>query len=798
MLLPTKCSDPVRSESVYRKIRSEKMALNDRDRDDLVDMILMQREHNNYIQLVSSPLQVYLYSREQLDILLYLMKPVLQLDATGKLVRKTLTSTKRVFYYAGVVNIPSNERLFPLFEMISCNHDGTTIANWLLKFKSFCLSTIKKWPVFRAVVIDFSFAFINAVCLAWNSMEMKDYLNLTFEVAVGEKELPDNITPIHLCCFHILKLIVSDINKYFFNAGISMQIKELVAAVFNINKWETLCLWFDDFWVLLNSPHMTLKVKESLNRLISICCESTRNILVSESCNKSPDINIGPEKSTLYESSPFFRYFHKRLEYFATEAGESNVPRNEYYSEQFFRIFMKKYIPVISLWSGLLLSNERLSNCNVERWFGFVKDNVMKGLVNHKCSRVVRKLRKYVVTIHTELKYNIHKKSKKRLSKIKTVQVDEGLLSQESWQKKSKKRKSYFEYPTLKKIFINTEKSNQDDRDRNLDEGRVEEYPTICRYCEKGALDVTANWVACDKCNGWIHQSCVIDQTNFDGSFTCDICKNTPKKRGTQLLFLDNGLINDVRYYQKLPTNRLYYVTFHKSINCDINEITIEEYSILNSKEYMTNFMIDICMQLINTLNGNRAEIISAYKSGQIFLEDSGAWKNKFSYLTDGTVAMPFLVNNNHWVLAVAFFAEKKFLFLNPLGEAPQEINKFFGKFCSYLKREEVGSWKITRMKHSKQIDSYNCGAWIIFFFEKITQGSSLLTNLSINDYKHTLQYMLLQNSDPVNDICIYCGFNTIQKRDTYQTCIYCNRISHDKCLRNKSNQYICELCKMY
>lgn len=62
--------------------------------------------------------------------------------------------------------------------MISSQHDSATIAAWLLKFKSYVLSTNKKWAIFSKIVIDFSFALLNAVVVGWNEMELKDYINL--------------------------------------------------------------------------------------------------------------------------------------------------------------------------------------------------------------------------------------------------------------------------------------------------------------------------------------------------------------------------------------------------------------------------------------------------------------------------------------------------------------------------------------------------------------------------------------------------------------------------------------------
>lgn len=153
----------VKSDAVYRKARCEAFAKNDRHNDDLIDMIETQRDHHNYIQSVGIPFHVYIYSSEQLSLLSLRYITVLHLDATGSIVRRPNTSSKKVYYYAGVIQIRESDRLCPVVEMISCEHDGGSIGAWLLKFRSFCVSH-NKWPAFKKVVTDSRFCYFKC-CL---------------------------------------------------------------------------------------------------------------------------------------------------------------------------------------------------------------------------------------------------------------------------------------------------------------------------------------------------------------------------------------------------------------------------------------------------------------------------------------------------------------------------------------------------------------------------------------------------------------------------------------------------------
>ncbi|CAG9818148.1 unnamed protein product [Phaedon cochleariae] len=53
----------IKSDSTVRKIRSESLAQWDRDRDDIIDLIKMQREHNDYIKEVCVPFNVKIYKK---------------------------------------------------------------------------------------------------------------------------------------------------------------------------------------------------------------------------------------------------------------------------------------------------------------------------------------------------------------------------------------------------------------------------------------------------------------------------------------------------------------------------------------------------------------------------------------------------------------------------------------------------------------------------------------------------------------------------------------------------------------
>lgn len=167
-------------------------------------------------------------------------------------------------------------------------------------------------------------------------------------------------------------------------------------------------------------------------------------------------------------------------------------------------LIIKKYVSLIPLWTGAFIE-ERLSNAPVERYFGIIKNIILKTEKNVKCSRVIRKIREYTLSVCKESDYDIP--SKKCATTTTTKKYGAEILKQkEVWRKPG----------YTPKYFVNQSLSNYA---ANTDE-------TTCIYCGKGILDITAKWVQCDMCDGWVHADCEkADEDSFTGPFYCKFCE---------------------------------------------------------------------------------------------------------------------------------------------------------------------------------------------------------------------------------------------------------------------------------
>jgi len=108
------------SDAIFRKIRSEALASFDINNDDLIDMFLMQRNHPEYVQEVSSPFSVKLFSKEQISLCETQMigydLPILYFDGSRSIVTapNILKNCKHIYLYSGVIHIAeTNRKIFP-------------------------------------------------------------------------------------------------------------------------------------------------------------------------------------------------------------------------------------------------------------------------------------------------------------------------------------------------------------------------------------------------------------------------------------------------------------------------------------------------------------------------------------------------------------------------------------------------------------------------------------------------------------------------------------------------------------
>lgn len=1051
----------IKSDDTYRKIRSEAMSILDRDKHTIIDLILMQRDHGEYIKEVCVPFNVKMFSLEQMKLLerqkMYSnFLPLIYFDATGGLIEPPFENDKkRIYLYSAVVQIRKTKRVCNIFDMISCEHFAKSIFKIINDFRCF-LEENNKWPLFGGVVTDFSFANIHAISRACNRQTLIEYLTTCMTICKGEQMKPTSFITIHLCCAHFMKMVSKDIDHLGTNELQNKLFKDLIASCILMDALGEINIFFVNLVVLLKSPFYNDMVKKSHENLLRNCSNKNITDFVNSVSASSTNTDIpvdedDSKKFGLFRNSPFYVHFFKimsniQISYVSTVA-------NPYLNEKFLTIVLNKYLPYCPLWSGIILKYSsdmpRVSNAPIENFFGYVKNQMLEGERNLKCSRVIRKLRENVLAIFKESNMDIEKS---RLTKdIDKLNENN---SQESWSRKRKRPNTHFLGRFMKKQIedkfdnLNNQQQVAPLQNNSQSEKNKKCYDLLkCNYCGKGPfLDITTDWVQCDRCDEYVHQSCASNQKqSFSGDFICKLCETVPEiynskdentlnnickeylrhlretvdrdriemstrgqsksplwfserknrltasnfgrackcrtflskcnlasdllsdriiktkamkhgldnedhaameyakitkslcktvglilhqdypflgaspdrlidddgvleikcpfnvkdlhpdnvtldyldrdgnlkrthnyyyqiqglleitdrqwcdfviytfkgisikriERDTRFwkmmeaklkdfyLFhllpkivlpnikyndmqckwttsqdielLENCLVNDIFYYRELPHG--YTVGVYSTIDLYNHEILIADYLSLKGTSWLTNFVVEICLCLLDSKN--QYQIVPEYISSAIFNDNLNydiILMESFSFLKNDLI-MPLLVGGNHFCMVIIYRNKKEFHFIDPFESTYVKTKQYlniFQRFIKYYNQQTSqkleDDFNIIVDNHVKQTDGYNCGPYIIYFFERILKKQNLTNAYSMDDYRIDLQKLLLQKSDDMNDICLYCGRKALVE-NCYR-CNFCLRYIHKRCLTLRAPSHLvnnmCELCRQY
>ncbi|CAG9773376.1 unnamed protein product [Ceutorhynchus assimilis] len=520
----------IKSDTTFRKIKSEAMAHFDRDKEDLFDMFKMQKDHPEYIKEVSVPFCVQIYSKEQLELLCWQKKAVnfvvLHFDATGTVVRKPNDLSKRVFLYSGVILLYQTQRVAPIFEMITSEHYVKSIYKIFINFRFFC-EKYSRWPLFDAVVTDFSFSNIHAIVRSCNMLTLVEYLTKSFNISINKKDIPDNLITIHLCCAHFLKMFSNDVQKYFSDTDILVFFKYRLAQVLQMDNLQMINEWYLHISTILSSPYHTDQVTTSLSKFnfpFSTNIDDEFNLTETPKCDEEFD----NQNQSLYQLSPFYAHFKNISDLLHISFSDGGDAANRYYEPKFLDLLQKKYMPYCALWTSLMIKKSfrtcRFSNAMAENYFGYVKGNILEGKQNLKSSRFIRKSRANVLALHKEAALSIPKSNLTR-QKQQLDKNDEH-QSQERWNRKSRKINTYFIGRFMPNVDSNKPVQPIQTREEITELADFTFEPRQCLYCGAGLLDETSFWVQCNACSGWVHQACDDFSPNktYSGDFICKLC----------------------------------------------------------------------------------------------------------------------------------------------------------------------------------------------------------------------------------------------------------------------------------
>lgn len=446
----------VKSEEVYRKIRSESINSTDHSKDDMEDLRLrFEADKNNsdrFFQYLIEPCEVGLFSKSQINVARIAKKSeknglIGYLDATGSIVRQILGVKTLIFYYALVIR-NSRGKTFPIAERIASSHDAGSIGIWLMKFSQLC-ERQSTWPLFTTIVTDFSRALINGAMLQWNKCDLVTYINFCYhKIKKNENVITEKIV-FKLCFAHFKKNVTRQIDSLKIDPNSKFELKRMFNYAFYTKDYNSLKYWFKHLVIVLCSKSINDDVRESLKELNEMSKQaliekkkheifrkdakrSCSNYYDTEFENLSndevelednfndytflsqdtEDRNKDNDKSS-YKKSYFYQDFLEIYSNF-THNNSETILNNNLFSQNFILYALQHYMPYVPMWSSIVSDGITKAyiptNGTVEGWFREVKHNIISkvdfGAGRLKYGRFIEAVRE---SIRSETKQVVNK-----------------------------------------------------------------------------------------------------------------------------------------------------------------------------------------------------------------------------------------------------------------------------------------------------------------------------------------------------------------------------------------------------
>jgi hypothetical protein len=170
----------------------------------------------------------------------------LHFDSTGSVIKR-FPNQKQPFYYCMLLVSPTIS--IPVAEFIATHHTAAAICYFIEELNRgarVCNNEKRIHP--HLVVVDFSYAMINAVLSAFNKMSIVSYLSATYRLLQRQCRVSEirAITFVGICCAHMIKAIASRLCRTEKNKNVRKAALVVFSKLQRSNSLE-ICLNFYKF-----------------------------------------------------------------------------------------------------------------------------------------------------------------------------------------------------------------------------------------------------------------------------------------------------------------------------------------------------------------------------------------------------------------------------------------------------------------------------------------------------------------------------------------------------------------------
>ena len=309
----------VPNKNILRMMRSEILSENDLDKNAIIDVVQKAMlEEFKFIDVTISPFRCKLTSQNQIKAIIdyaELHKNQLRrfhFDATGSIFNKIPGSHHELMTYVLIFPVKTNENnqthlQFNVAEFISESQTSFAIEQFL----SYVVNEMKtlsppSLQLVHEIVVDWSWAEINAVIKAFNSLSTKGYLSLTFKIiTLQETTKLKGLVVLLECSSHLTKTMKSDVKKHFPLYETRKVIYEMLGKIFECETWSELLIIIESFIVIFTRTSTDGVVKNAFKTMDAFKKDSSSFDVLEENFNDT-SFEARDEKE-IYKDSPFYQ-----------------------------------------------------------------------------------------------------------------------------------------------------------------------------------------------------------------------------------------------------------------------------------------------------------------------------------------------------------------------------------------------------------------------------------------------------------------------------------------------------------
>ena len=320
----------VPNKNVLRMIRSEVLSEKDLDKNVIIDVVQKSMtEEFKFIDLSINPFRCKLVSERQIKAVInYAEKHKNKLrrfnfDATGSIFQKVPGSEHELMTYVLIFPLKTNEcnrnhLQFNIAEFISETQTSFAVQQFL----SYVANEIKmlssdNLQLIHEIVVDWSWAEINAVIKAFNNLSAKEYLSLTFNIiTLNETAKLKGLVVLLECSSHLTKTMKKEVKKYFQLYETRKVIYEMLGKIFECETWAELLLIIESFVHIVTRSSFDGTVKNSLKTMEAFKKTSSSFDILDHETSDNSTFPRRDEKE-IYKDSPFYQvnFFNYLINY---------------------------------------------------------------------------------------------------------------------------------------------------------------------------------------------------------------------------------------------------------------------------------------------------------------------------------------------------------------------------------------------------------------------------------------------------------------------------------------------------